>query len=285
MSVINQVSGSATSIPQNMGGKKQYLEAPVKTVILAKDTFSFANIAAVKLVANYKTGVTAKGLVPFPNVEGIELANTEESIKNGRYTDYTLKEGVAGVKYRFDVSVNSYEALKSFRNSEFTRVFEITEAEEVTCDVQDDGTVKGRKMTSFLVGLRNQATDADVPYADVNIKYDDDVFDILRAEFDATDVEGIYDVNLEIVSQAAGEIKVKATVESGSSVTTLVQADWKFVQDSDGLEEAITGSSYDAATGEYTLTAAAFETGKLSTDGVIQQAEITYEAASVTVTI
>lgn len=285
--MINEVCGSETSTPKNMGGKKQCIEAPVKTTMLAKDGFAFASVAAMKDVANWNTAIVAKNLVPFPNVEGIELANTDAIIKNGRYTDYTLKEGVAGVAYRFDLAICTYEGLKSYKNSEYNRIFEITESEEVTCDVQTDGTVKGRKMSSFLPGLRNQATDADVPFANVNIKFDSDVYDIVRAEFPATEVEGIYDVVLEVQGTPnATTLVVKATIGcTNALVTSLVLADWKFVQNSDGLEETITGSSYDADTGFYTLTAVAFETGTIATDGVVTQANINYEAAPVAVTV
>lgn len=287
LSVINEVCGSETSAPQNMGGKKQCIEGPVKTMILATESFAFASVAALKAVVNYDTGVTAKSLVPFPNVEGIELANTEANIKTGRYTDYTLKNGVAGVAYRFDLSICTYEALKSYINSVFTRVFEITEAEEVTCDVQSDGTVKGRKMTSFLVGQRNQATDADVPFANVNIKFDSDIYDIVRAEFAATKIEGIFDVTLKVQGvPSATTLVVEATDAcTGENISSLLLDDWKFVQTSDTLEEAVTVSSYDAVTGFYTLTALAFEDGTIATDGVVEQNNIKYEAAPVAVNV
>lgn len=286
MSVINQVCGTASTVPKNLGGKKQCVESPVKTIFLAKDTFSFANVAAMKAVANYNTGISDKGIVPLPNVEGIELANTEAIIKEGRYTDYTLKNGVAGVAYRFDLSICTYEALQSYLNSGFTRIFEVTEAEEVTCDVQEDGTVKGRKFTSFLLSQRNQATDDDVPFANANFKFDSDVYDIVRAEFAATEVEGVYDIDLAVSGTPTGtELIVSATLGcSGDNVSSLTQADFKFLE-ADGTEETITGMSYDADTKLYTLTAAAFITGTIQTDGVVTQANIKYEAAPVAVTI
>lgn len=287
MSVINQVCGTATTIPSNLGGKKQCIEAPVKTLILAKDTFAFASVAAMKAVANYDSAIVAKNAVPLPNVEGIELANTEAIIKNGRYTDYTLKNGVAGVAYRFDLSICTYEALKTYVNSGFTRVFEITEAEEVTCDVQSDGTVKGRKLSSLLLSQRNQATDADVPFANINLKFDSDVYDIVRAEFAATEVEGVYDVAITIVSASSTEVVFTAALAcSGDNVASLQQADFKFLEGASGTtEETITGLSYDSDTKQYTATAAAFVTGRLKTDGVVTQTNIKYEAPETTVTV
>lgn len=286
MSVINQVCGTTSTVPKNLGGKKQCIEAPVKTLFLAKDSFSFASITAMKDVANWNAAIAAKNIVPLPNTEGIEQANTEAIIKNGRYRDYTLKNGVAGVAYRFDLSICTYEALKSYVSSSFNRVFEITEAEEVSADVQTDGTVKGRKITSLLLSQRNGATDADVPFANVNLKFDSDVYDIIRAEFEVTEVEGVYDVALEVIgTPTSTELVVKATLAcSGDLVTSLVLADWKFTE-SAGTEETVTASSYDPETGYYTLTAVAFVTGTIATDGVVTQTNIKYEAAAVAVTV
>lgn len=286
MGVVNQVCGTASTVPANLGGKKQCLEAPVKTIILAKETFEFDSIAAMKAVANYDNGIVAKGIVPFPNIEGIEGANIEETIKEGRYADYVTKEGVAGAAYRFDLSICTYEALKTYISSGFTRVFQITESEEITCDVQADGKVKGRKFTSMRLGQRNEATDDDVPNATLTFKFDSDIYDIVRAEFEASEIEGVYDIALTIVSASATEIVLTAALAcSGDNISSLEQANFKFLEGTDDTEEVITGSSYDAETKQYTLTAAAFVTGRIKTDGVITQTNIKYEAAETAVTV
>lgn len=289
MSVINEVCGNVTTAgPQNMGGKDQCLEAPVKTIVLAKENFTFADLATAKTESAWDAAIVNKDIVPFPNIEGIELANTDAVTKEGRYRDYELVPAVPGVQYRFDLSVCTYADLVTYKNSEYTRVFEITNSEEITCDVQTDGTVRGRDLTSFLIGLRNQATDDDVPYVNVNLKFNSDIFSIIKPEtgFTPTTLEGIYDVALEVIgTPTATTIVVQAsTACTGSLVTTLELDDWTFLKDSDGLEEAVTASSYNATTGYYTLTGSAFEDGMLST-GVISQPSIIYEAEPVAVTI
>lgn len=224
--IVNEVCGTESTKPKNMGGKKQCLEAPVKTTAMAKSTFAFPTLADAKDPAIWAAAIVAKNIVPLPNIEGLELANTEAVLKTGRYSDYELKEGVAGVKYRFDLSICNYEAMKTYKNSDYTRVFQITNAEEVTCDIQTDGTVKGRELSSFIVGLRNDATDDDVPYVDVNLKFSNDVFDIIRAGFDATELEGIFDVTITITSATATSIKFKLSNScNGAVVTSLEDAD------------------------------------------------------------
>ena len=56
--VRNEIGGNATAI-KNIGGKKQRLEAPVKTIILAKETHSFSS-ADFKDVSKWKEGIKNK---------------------------------------------------------------------------------------------------------------------------------------------------------------------------------------------------------------------------------
>lgn len=278
MSVVNEVCGTESTAPKNMGGKKQCLEAPVKTTALAKSTFAFPTLTAAKDPSLWAAAIVAKNIVPLPNIEGLELANTEAVLKTGRYSDYELKEGVAGVKYRFDLSICNYEAMKTYKNSDYTRVFQITNAEEVTCDIQDDGSVKGRELSSFIVGLRNDATDDDVPFVDVNLKFSNDVFDIIRAGFDATELEGIFDVKITITSNTATSIKFKLTTAcSGSVITSLEDADMDLL-DVAGASFTHSFVAADANTNEFEFTGASFLDGfSVVINGVVTKGGTHYE--------
>lgn len=280
---INEVCGGADNKVKYYGGKQQCLEAPVKTMIMTTDDFSFNERDLMDIMSNWKKGVQDKDLYPFPNIEGIEDASTEATTKEGRYTTYLLKKGVEGAKYRLDVSICTFSALKTLDNSDFKRVFEITEAGEVTCEVEEDGTIKGRKLSSFFLENRKRATDEDKPYVNTNLKFENDEFDIVKPKADVTDLEGIYDVQLDIVSATATTIKVKAFVScSGANVENLTQANFKLVK-ADGTNQNITAVSY--ANGVYTLTGTGLVSGTLSTNGVIVQPSIMYEAHPTNVTI
>lgn len=252
MSKLISEIGGATTTPSNLGGKKQQLEAPVKTLVFAKDTFSFANLTALKTEATWDSGIQAKDLKPLADIEGIELANQEANIKEGRYRNYELKEGVRAVNYRVDASILTYEALKSLQDSEYTRVFEITEDEQVICDVQSDGTIKGQKLSSFIVGLRNSATDEDVPHVMLNLKFESDTFSITSPGFDVSEKEGIFDVDIEQVSASATEIKFKVKDRfSGSYVTNLTTGDFVTTDGTSAQSPSFTAADSD---GVYTLT-------------------------------
>lgn len=275
--IINEVCGNESSKPKNLGGKDQCLEKAVKTLFLAKDTFSFASLTAFKSKTNWDTAIAAKDIVPLPNVENPEENNTEAVIKNGAHRDYTIKDAIPGSNYRIDAAICTYEALKTYQNSDYKRVFEVTFAEEVTADVADDGKVFGRKITSLNVPLRARATAEDVPFTSVNVKFADDVFSILKTDFEPSELEGIYDVVISQVSASATEIKVKVTTHcTGAMVTSLESGDL-IVKDDTGATESTTFTAADA-NGVYTLTGTGFTTGfTVELDGIVTKGDFHYE--------
>lgn len=278
--MINEVCNSENNPVKNIGGKLQCLEAPVKTFALAKETFSFATKAASKSSAAWRTAIENKDVVIFPYVEAITANNTDANIKNGRYRDYTLQAAVSGSTYRMDLAICTHAAVKSYENSEYTRIFRITAEDEFTCNVTDAGAVKGEAISNFLVGIRNEATTDDVPYTDIGIKYRSESHDILVADFNLSEVEGVHDVVFEQVGTAtASSIKFKAISGcSGALIKNLTSSDVK-ITESDGTPITATFVVADAD-GVYEFTSsAAFSNGDLIfTDGVRDLTDIFYES-------
>lgn len=281
--VLNEVCGTDNSIQKNTGGKKQCLEAPVKSMFLARDEQEFDSRADLDNSATVKAAIAAKELVPLPYIEGIEANNTDANIKNGRFIDYTLKKGIRGSNYRFDLSVCTYEALKTYVNSGYNRVYRVTTEGEVSCEVLPNGKVKGEKITSFLLGLRNEATDDDVPFTNIQLKYEKDNHSVLKPSFDWAPLEGIFDVVLKLVSASATSIKFKAISEcTGDTITSLVSGNFQLL---DAAGEAHASSFVAAdADGVYELTGTGFANNfTLGLNGVVTQAEIMYETPEVLV--
>ena len=276
--MLNEACETGTGSVKNIGGKKQCLEAPVKTYALAKDGFTFPDVTTAKTKAAWDAAIENKDIIPFPYVEGIEANNTDAAIRNGRYRDYTLKEAVRGSTYRQDLAICTHEAVKSFENSEYTRIFRITADDEVTCEVLDDGKVKGEALTSFIVGIRQEATDADVPFTNIQVKYKKELFSILKPSFDISELDGVYDVVLEQVSASATSIKFKAkTACSGNSISSLESADI-VVKDDEGQAQTVSFVAPDSD-GVYEVTGTAFATGyTVEIDGVVAKTDIFYEA-------
>ena len=280
MAIVNEVCGSATTAaPKNTGGKKQCLEAPVRTYALAKETFAFADIATAKTKSAWDTAKAAKDVVIFWDVESIEPNNTDAEVQNGRYEDYTLKKAVKGVDYRHNISVCSHAALESYADSAYTRIFRITDDDEITCEVQDDGSVKGEPLSSMLVGIRNDPTTDDVANSVTTFKFRTYEQSILRSDFAMANYEGIYDVELtESAGNSATSIKFKAALPcTGDSLLTLVSGNIKLTE-SDGVTPKAFSFVAADSNGEYELTGTGFANGMiLSLDGVVTISEAMYE--------
>jgi hypothetical protein len=276
--MINEVCGGENNPVLNVGGKLQCLEAPVKTFALARETFSFASVAASKTSAAWRTAIENKDVVIFPYVEAITANNTDAVIKNGRYRDYTLKAAVPGSNYRMDLAICTHEAVKSYETSEYTRIFRISAEDEFTCDVQTGGAVKGEAISNFIVGIRNEATDDDVANTIVGIKYRKEGHDILVAGFDLSEVEGVHDVTFIQESASATLIEFKAQSGcSGALIKNLATADVKLYE-SNGTPKTATFVAADAD-GVYSFTGTGFANGMyISTDGVRDLTDIFYES-------
>lgn len=277
ISIINEVCGNDAETVQNTGGKKQCLESAVRTYALAKESFSFDDLAAMKGQDAWDAAKTSKDVVVFYDVEELEPNNTESIIKNGRFADYNIKDAVKGVNYTHYLATCSHEAVKSYENSAYTRIFRISEDNEVLCEVQDDGSIKGEPLTSFIVGVRDDAPADGTPSTKVYLKFNSYKMSIVIPDFDLTDYEGIYDVNLTQVEASATSIKVTASADcSGSLIKSFVAADF-IVKDASGQSQTVTLVP-PSAEGVYELTGTGFASGfTVELNGVIAQTGITYE--------
>ena len=283
MGLINEICGATATAPKNLGGKDQCIEGAVITGFLAHKDFSFATLADAKTKATVLAAITAKNLVPLPEFETVEDENTEATTVEKRTKTIVSKEGVAGSKYGIDAAMCTYAALKTYQDSDYTRIFEITDSEneEMTCDIDSDGKVWGRKLTSTIVGLRtrtNLENDASVP---LSLKFAEDTYSIIRTGDEYAKIEGVFDSSLTQVSASATEIKFTiATDCSGAKVSTLEAADI-VVKNAAGAVQSVTFTAADA-NGVYTVTGTGFVDGyTVEINGVVLKGELHYEGSAV----
>jgi hypothetical protein len=276
--LYNEV-GSAGVTPKNIGGSTQVFEAPTKKIALGLESFSFTTAAAFKLEANWNAGIVSKSLAFLPVLEDApEAANIEPAYKEGRYSKKKLKDGEESINYKVQCSIKTYEALKSYEDSAFTRVFQISEEGEVSVDALSDGTIKGRKVSSLTIGLRFGSTDEDTGYCMVNVVYENDIFSILKTSFDVLEKESIYPVQFVQTSATSTEIKGKI-IDLGTnlSIKSLQSGDI-LVKDLSGATHTSTFTAADS-NGDYTLTGTGFQSDMtIVTNGVVSQAGVNYES-------
>jgi hypothetical protein len=280
--LINEVCGTdASSQPKNLGGKKQCIEGAVLTAFLARNDFSFPTVADAKDPIKVKAAIAAKNIVPLPEFETVEDENTEATIVEKRSKTITSKKGVAGSKYGIDASMCTYAALKTYEDSDYTRIFELTDAEdeEMTCDIDATGKVFGRKLTSTIIGLRTRTSlenDASVP---LSLKFTNDTYSIIKTGNKFADLEGVFDVEFEISSvPTATSIKFKAISGCSGRVVKTLEAGDVILKDGAGAAQTVTFTVPDV-NGVYELVGTGFANGfTLSSNGVVAKDEVNYEA-------
>ncbi|QQV90641.1 hypothetical protein Danklef4_10 [Polaribacter phage Danklef_4] len=257
MSEIINEAGSSLVLAKNTGLKDQKIEAAVKTYILAKEDVSFT-LAEIKSLVNWNPNIINKGIVPFYEVEVLEANSVESIIANKRFRDVKTKDGIKGVTYTHELSAAAYAALNSYDGTQdYTRIFRITTENEILCEVQEDCTLKGEPITSFIVDNREDSTDETPATAKVYIKFDQYDISVIKPDFDATELEGIYDVVLTLGdAPTATSLKFNAKTW-GTDVTNLVEAN-VVLKDASGAVQSPSFVSYDSDTGMYELTGTGF---------------------------
>lgn len=277
--IINE-AGNGLKVLKNTGVSEQKYESAVKTYVLSKDGFSFASADALKDIANWNTAKQNKDIVVLYEVDLPPEANSvEPTIANKRFRDVKTKDGVKGVTYTHELSPESHSALESYdQNKTYTRLFRITSENEVLCEKQSDGTIKGEPLTSFIVGNREDATDENPPQSKVMIKFAKYDMSIVKPNFKADEFEGIYDVHLSLGAVSATSIKFKAQ-SWGVDITNLAQAN-VVLKDASGSVHASTFVAYDADSGYYELTGTGFANNfTLDINGVQVVGTVYYESA------
>ncbi len=278
MNIINETCQAKGEV-KYFGSKKQCTEKAVKSVIFATEDHSFTKKELMDVLSEWRKGVKAQKLYPMPRIEAIEDASTEAKYKEGRYTTEKLKDAVEGAKYRFNLSICAYVAVATLEDSNFTRVYEILDDGRITCDVQEDGSIKGRKLSSLTVEGRKRATDEDKPHTNVVLKFSNPAFSVIDASVDDEDIEGIYHLGFQILSETATKVEFKAfTGCSGTSISTLEKDDIKYLKKSDKSVQAFTSLTYNADAEKYTLTGTGLVKGMLHTKDVIEKGDVLYKS-------
>lgn len=267
----------------NTGASEQCLETvTIKTVVAPLD-FAFDSIEDVKDQENWDEGIAAKELFPLYDVEELATANTEDTVFEGRNKTYTTAKGKKVTTYNSYLGLCSHAALTTFNKKE-VQLFEFGEDGEIKAWRGDDGKIRGQFVT-LDVGKRVDAMPDKPPYTPVKITYKDfNQFEkkgvILRPNFSPSDIDGIYDVTLKLVSASATEIKFTASTgcAGGSTkVKSLVSAD-VVVKDLAGATETVSFVAADAD-GVYTLTGTGFATNfTVGLNGVVSKPEIFLES-------
>lgn len=280
---------SGTNSVQNTGSNIEVLPSQIVKYFLTKSTFVFDSKEDANDVSKWKEAIKNKDIVPFFEIEAnLENSNTEASFYESRTKKIKTKEARKGKKFTHHLGLYSHSALKSYEDSEYNRVIEITEDGYLVATLTSEGKVRGQKLNGFYVGILKDATSDTPASTDVELSYDNfkefekDGY-VYDPNFDVDDLEGIYTISLELVSApTATEIVFIATERSsGASVSSLEAANIK-LYDSSGAEQTISAVTVNDNT--YTISGTGFVSGTLKIP-VVEKTNIIYESETLNITI
>lgn len=266
---------------RNTGAKEQCLEGVVIRHALASDEQEFATVEAAKTLASWKTDIASKDIIPLYEIEELAVADTEDTFFEGREKRYKTASGKKIRTFNCFLGLCSHNALTSYHGKKM-RIYEFTDAQEIKAISPDGTKIKGQLVT-IEVGKRVDAmpdkpahTPVTLTYADYKEFENDGA--ILKPTWSQIELNGIFDVEISIVSASA--TSVKFTVDAGCAgdiVTSLEDSDFTFKKP-DGTPVTHSFVAADA-NGVYEFVGTGFATDDLiGLNGVVSQPEADYEA-------
>lgn len=288
MAVYNECNASDVK-NRNTGANEQCLEGLMVFPVLAVPGFKFESIADFKNKEKWVEAIAEKKLIPLFDVEELTPANTEDTYFEGRTKRYRTAVGKKMTTYTSFLSVCSHFALKSYDKKDM-QLFEFTEDNAIKGVNAGSGAVKGQDVY-LEIGKRVDAT-ADRPAStQVTINYKDynqfeDNAVIARPEWSYTDLYGIFDVTLQLISATSTNIVLKVLTGCGGGdmpVEGLLAADF-VVRNATGQAQSVTLTE---SNGVYTIVGTDFATGyTVELKEVVTIDDISYEGEdSITLTV
>ena len=283
--VLIQLKSGDTGV-LGTGSFSELLEKATTLYVLTKPTFSFSDADAVALKSNWDTAIANKDIAIMFSVENIANNNAEAAFYETRTRNEKTKGARKGKTFTHQLGLYSQASLRSFENSAYTKIIEITEEGFVKAIRKDDGSISGQSLSNFVVNIREEATLDTTALTTVEVTYAD--FKelemngaIIQPEFNANDLKGIHPVLFSVQSASGSQIVVEAY--SGTSpVSSLVSEDFALTT-LNGASQTISGVT--SVDNTYTLSGSTLESGFLNTDGVVAKAAINYEGVKAKITI
>jgi hypothetical protein len=265
----------------NTGAKEQCLTAPVIRHALAPTDQEFETAASAKTLADWRTAEANKDIIMLFEIEQLANADTEDTFYEAR-KKYKTKNGKKIRTFESHLGPCSHRALASY-NGKKMRVYEFTDAQEIKACTVDGTKVRGQLVT-IEVGKMVDATDEKPQFTPVTLTYEDyKEFEngpvVLKPVWSHIELQGIFDVNLELVSASATSIKFKASGGcSGDDVIKVFASGDITLKTASGTAVSHSFVAADA-NGVYELTGTGFvNTLVVDLDGVVQKTEATYES-------
>lgn len=206
----------------------------------------------------------AGNLVVLPNVYDATWSNEETQLVTSpsRGLQSIGRTGLYGGTFQFDNGIHFQKTLSSMSGRNW-EVFLVDDADNIWGTEAADGTFKGFRTSLFSVnpyvfrtGTEGGKTELAIQFARSK-EFNDNVAVITAEQLDflPTDLDGVNEVSLQIMSLAAGDVQVRTTLQDNDTFIDGLSED-NFLVKADGATVAVTTATADASTKSYTLDAA-----------------------------
>lgn len=288
MSIFNDISTGSGSTVKNTGAKSNHIEGKLLLPMLSNGA-EFADVTAFKTLAALKTFIQSKSIIPLFEAYALADASTEaEKFEEGNFS-FVIEKNAEKITFENYITLQAYEALKSYEDSPYKELFEITDKGELIGSRASDGIkVKGRAIKSFIVS-RTRSVKEKMAFAKVEINFADadDILDAVmtKGDYDDSNVPKVHDIDYAIQgTPTATALVIQANTLIGNvAVTGMLVADFIFTKDSDGSAQTLTLDT--EVNGLYTFSGTGLVTGKLNSNAVLDKTTIMYEGVEEQVTI
>jgi hypothetical protein len=267
---------------RNTGAKEQCLEGALVRPALATLDQQFASVTSAKTLADWKTDRDLKKIFPLFDADDLANANVEDTLKELRRRTIITAAGKKKITYNSYISLCSHYALKAF-NGKKMRFYGFTDKQEITATTPDGVAVEGE---TVLVTIKDRVrptvdtpgyTPIEIEFLDKNEHEDKGV--VLRPDWSDIDLDGIFDVTVNIISASSTSIVFEMLQGCGAgneAVTTFVDGD-VLLKNASGVTQSPTFTEANTA-GRYTFTGTGFANNfTISLDGVVAKTEASYE--------
>lgn len=273
MKIYNDICGNADSKTINTGADGQCLEAVTVMAFLAKESFAFASVAEFKSKTSWDAAITSKDVMPLYEMYEVTPNNTDATYYESRNWRHRTAKATKITNWEAYLGLCSHAALKSYEQSEYSRIFEVTEDGDIIGVYDADNVgVRGQLLKQFDVGIRTRATTEKNAFTPVTMTYDDheelEKYGVITTpDFNPiTALDGVFEVHINQVGAGTDAlITFTAFVGCTGKIATGLETELALL-DASGVDQSATITHTGGGT--YTAVGSGFTDGSISTEGV-----------------
>jgi hypothetical protein len=301
---MNSVFSEKQAVIQNTGFKDRpanKMGVLVGLIVGMKGYLTFPTVAdamdLAKWEASFKATKSQRSFI-FPLADKVEDKSTEDKVEETLQGQKTREEGKMGTRYWLDVDKNLAVALRSF-NGKSVQVCPFDESATIQMTTPNR-IIRSGLDAKIYVGAQKQAAAGERVLVPVDVYYTEPrqsneegcVIEPMNQTNDwnpKTDIDGVYDVNLETSDATVTSCKVTVKKAGIDPAMTIAAVDGLAKEDfvlktSAGVARTITSLTPTGVSGEYTLvsTIANADTLDLVVCGSITLTTIKIESTGLT---